>query len=129
MADFFVRDKFGERGPFTRSQLRSMWDGGFATSDSEAKMEGTANWLPMRTLFGQTDDSTIQTDVPSVPTRDRTKDASVIQTEEPSVPAKTRTKPWSLLVTVPLLFAVVIGNVHVITGRGVGVRVVMRESF
>ena len=110
MADFFVRDKSGERGPFTRSQLRSMWDSGFVTSDSEARMEDTADWVPMSALIEQVDASPIQTDVPSVPT-------------------KTRTKPWSLLVTVPLLFAVIAGNVHVITGGGVGFRVVMRDSL
>ena len=46
-----------------------------------------------------------------------------------SVPGSPKRKQWTLLLTIPLLLAVVVGSVHFVTGSSVGFHVVRRESF
>ena len=50
MSDFQIRDKDGERGPFTIGQLRSMWDNGILTSATEARLDGN-EWVQLSIII------------------------------------------------------------------------------
>lgn len=51
MSDFFIKAKGDEKGPFTESQVRSMWSNGVITSDTVYRTSEGQAWQPVAGMF------------------------------------------------------------------------------
>lgn len=49
---FYIQAKSGEHGPYTVSQLRTMWDCGAITADAMIRQSGWSDWTPVTTILG-----------------------------------------------------------------------------
>jgi hypothetical protein len=113
MSALHVRLNGEERGPYTIAQLRAMWNAGTITADAEVRADAN-KWRPAAELL----------DPPS----EAVQRASTSHASEPESKKPASAKPWTLLLTVPVLVVLIVGNFHVVTGSDAGMRVVHRDS-
>ena len=120
MPNYILRDTNGERGPFTPSQVKKMWDNGQLTSNTEFKTEGGSTWYKLALIMEATDEA------PAFNTTTK-KD----QNNQKEINSKENKKRNPLILISLLLFLLVIflTNFHIITGTSKSLRIVMRDSM
>jgi GYF domain 2 len=69
--DYYIAQAGGTKGPFSKAQLKSMWDRGLITSDTQYWKEGMDDWYLVQTLL-ETESQDSQPD----PAKNRQADAT-----------------------------------------------------
>src|SRR5712672_1814304 len=120
MSDYYIKAKGEERGPFARSQLRSMWNSGTITSDTLFRQSESQDWQPINKIF-KTDDTIAEPGAP----KSETATEAVTPSKKSQAGAVT-----FLIILILAIAAIFFGNVHIISGGGLdSPRIVRKESF
>jgi hypothetical protein len=107
---FHIKSMGEEKGPYTREQLRSMWDNGAITADTVFRSVNSPDWRSLENEFS-----------PSLAAGEPQPRRSTIN------PKRKRLLFGGLGVTILVAF-VFLGTFHIITGSDIGIKIVPRHG-